>query len=393
MPTFLDNLNSDLGWVKTGAYGDATAAFSNGAMTLTKGASYTTSAYMRSGFFGRNAGIKITTSGGTNGSPEIHLRETDQNNFLVARIDRAAVKFVIGKVVSGTYTEIASLAMANYTTSINYTFWAEVYEDCFRACLINDTANRLLELEQIDSSISAFTGTKHGLGLNGTSTAFDSVMMRTYDTLLNVVSVGDSNVGVNTYGAGSLSGSWTGTTLPTSGTNVMTARRATMGMFSRNRGVAGYSAADILAAKATLIDPYKVTGADNLIVISAGNGDYAYEDLTAAQAWVSRQSLMTSLKASGWRIVNCTIIPFSWSPQASTQTFVDTLNATILANTVADGYTSVDVHAAMGCTVGVNAVDPAELREDDNIHFTIKGRALWAKTVLRSIFNNERTPI
>lgn len=397
MPIFTDTFSSDLGWVKTGnSYVDSTSSITGGVLTLTKGASgYKTSGWTRTGFTGANAVIRVRTSGGTNGSPHIRLRETDQNNFLICQFDRGAGKFAIGEVVSGTYTEIASLSVTNYTASLDYTFGALVFGNCFHATFWNEAAGKLLELEIIDSSISAFTGTVHGLGLGysgaGTTAGFDSVEMRTMSVFDNIVALGNSNV--NTQAQTDLGGgAWSRIYDDDNGWPFI-AQKQRLGseMIVRGRGVSGVVMSTVTSSLSTTLDPYKITGARNIVVLSCGNNNFTNESDTGAACYTEMQTWLAAVKASGWQPAICTNIPFTYTPSAVT--FIDDLNTLIRNNATSDGFTLIDLHSAFGCTAGVDAVNPSTLRGGDGIHFSATGKVLASKTVLKAISRNERNSI
>lgn len=397
MAVYTDTFTSDLGWVKTGSsYVDASASVSGGALTITKGAGgYKTSGYTRSLLVGLNAVIKVRTSGGTNGSPHIRLRETDQDNFLMCQFDRGAAKFAIGKVVAGTYTELASLAVTNYTSALNYTFSALVFGNCFHASFWNEAAGKLLELEIISSDISAFTGTRHGLGHGysgaGTTAAFSSVEMRSLDTMDNVVCLGNSNV--NTQAMTDLGGgAWSRIYDDDNGfPMIMQRQRLGSGMIVRAKGVSGIVMSTVIANLATTLDPYKITGARNIVVLSCGNNNFTNEDDTGAECYAEMQTWLTAVKTSGWEPFICSIIPFDWTP--SSQDFVDELSSYIRTQAPVDGYTCIDIWLAFGCDSGNPDTNPTTLRGADGIHYTASGKDLAASTVLRAIARNDRNTI
>lgn len=400
MPIFLDTFTSDLGWIKTSnSYVDSTSSISGGVLTITKGAGgSTTSAWTRTGFVGSNAVIRVKTSGGTNGSPEIHLRETDQNNFLVCRIDRTAVKFVMGKVVAGVYSEIASLSITNYTSALNYTFSALVFGNCFHATLWNEAAGKLLELEIISSDISAFTGTKHGLGHGysgaGTNSSFDEVEMRTLDTIDNIVCLGNSNVSTQTI-TDLGGGAWSKTYDDDNGYPLLMQRkRLGSGMIARARGVSGVIMDTVISSLSTTLDPYKITGARNIVVLSCGNNNYTTSGDDGATCYADFQTFISTVKTNGWEVAICTIIPFTWesNPQGAVD-FVDELNSQIRAGVSVDGFTLVEIWSAFGCDTGIDGVNPSSLRGADGIHYTTEGKALHSKTTLYSVSRNDRASV
>lgn len=385
MAVFLDDFNSDAGWSKVGSWVDSTYSISNGINTFTAGAGGAdTSAWTRTGFEGLNASITVNITNIAS-TPQIHLRESSNGNYLKVYLDYATASLNIGKVVAGTYTSLGTIA-SGVNNAGTYTFTAKVYGNCLYAAILSAAApyNVSRQLVSIGSDISAFTGTKHGIGLTQNTQKFNWVDMRTLEKLTNVVCVGDSNVGSDNAAY------WP---------NQMMKRRFNEGFISWNQGHPGYSTQDIYDERSTRIDPYFITGqgADNIVSIATGNNDYAVESKTAAQAYAVQQTLMTYCKSLGYRVELATLIPFPYTQGArptSSLVFVDDLNTLIRANPSIDGYTLCEIHTAFGATNGQLGTSPSGLTNSDEIHYsTADGHPLAARTHLYTLARNSRLPI
>ena len=390
MGVFIDHFEKDAGWGKVGSYVDSTYNITGGIDTLTAGAGgVDTSAWCRTGFEGWNASItaNITNIAST---PQIHLRESSQGNYLKVYLDYATGTLNIGKVVGGTYTSLGSIA-CGINNAGTYTFTAKVFGDCLFAAILSAASpfNVYKQLYYIGSDISAFTGIFGGIGLTVNTQKFNWVDMRTLTRLTNVVCVGDSNVGSDNAAY------WP---------NQMLKRRFNEGFISFNEGTGGYSTQDIYDERATRIAPYFIAGADNVVSIATGNNDYAVESKTAAQAYAVQQTLMTYCKSLGYRCELATLIPFPYTQGARPTTslvFVDDLNTLIRAGASVDGFTLCEIHNAFGATdgqLGVNPLDVSDTSKSlvnaDQIHYTTTlGHPLAAKTHLFTLNKNSRTSI
>lgn len=383
MSVYIDDFNSDAGWSKVGSWVDSTYSISNGINTLTVGASGTdTSAWTRTGFEGLNASITVSVTNIAS-TPQIHLREGSSGNYLKVYLDYATASLNIGKVVSGTYTSLGTVA-CGINNAGTYTFTAKVYGNCLYGAILSAAApyNVFKQLIYIGSDVSAFTGKSHGIGLTASTQKYNWIDMRTLDSLTNVVCVGDSNVGGDN---------------PAYWPNQMMKRRFNEGFISVNQGTAGYSTQDIYNERDTRIAPYFVSGADNIVSIATGNNDYAVESKTAAQAYAVQQTLMTYCKSLGYRVELATLIPFPYTQGARPTTslvFVDSLNTLIRANPSVDGFTLCDIHTAFGATNGQLGTSPSGLTNSDAIHYsTATGHLLAAKTHLLTLARNDRKSV
>lgn len=382
MSVYIDDFNSDLGWSKVGSWVDSTYGISGGINTLTAGAGADTSAWCRTGFEGRNASITVNITNIAS-TPQIHLRESSSGNYLKVYLDYATGTINIGKVVSGTYTSLGSIACGINNVG-TYTFTAKVFGNCLYGAILSAASpyNVFKQLIYIGSDVSSFTGTKHGIGLTQNTQKFNWVDMRTLERLTNVVCVGDSNVGADNQSF------WP---------NQMMKRRFNEGFISINKGTAGYSTQDIYDERSTRIDPYVIQGADNIVSIATGNNDYAVESKTAAQAYAVQQTLMTYCKSLGYRIELATLIPFPYTQGArptSSLVFVDDLNTLIRAGASVDGFTLCEIHTAFGATNGQQGTNPSGLTNSDAIHYsTATGHLLAAKTHLLTLARNDRRSV
>ena len=383
MTVYIDDFNSDLGWSKVGSWVDSTYSISGGINTFTAGAGGAdTSAWTRTGFEGLNASITVSITNIAS-TPQIHLRESSSGNYLKVYLDYATSTINIGKVVSGTYTSLGSVA-CGINNAGTYTFTAKVFGNCLYGAILSAAApfNVFKQLIYIGSDVSAFTGKSHGIGLTASTQKYNWIDMRTLDSLTNVVCVGDSNVGGDN---------------PAYWPNQMMKRRFNEGFISVNQGTAGYSTQDIYNERATRIAPYFVSGADNIVSIATGNNDYAVESKTAAQAYAVQQTLMTYCKSLGYRVELATLIPFPYTQGARPTTslvFVDSLNTLIRANPSVDGFTLCDIHTAFGATNGQLGTSPSGLTNSDEIHYsTATGHLLAAKTHLLTLARNDRKSV
>lgn len=382
MAVFLDDFNSDAGWSKVGSWVDSTYSISNGINTLTAGTGADTSAWTRTGFEGWNATITVNITNIAS-TPQIHLRESSSGNYLKVYLDYATSTINIGKVVSGTYTSLGSIA-CGINNAGTYTFTAKVFGNCLYGAILSAAApyNVFKQLIYIGSDVSAFTGTKHGIGITQNTQKYNWIDMRTLTKFTNVVCVGDSNVGPDNVSF------WP---------NQMMKRRFNEGFIAVNQGYSGYSTQDVYDDRATRIDPYVVQGADNIVSIATGNNDYAVESKTAAQAYAVQQTLMTYCKTLGYRVELATLIPFPYTQGARPTTslvFVDDLNTLIRAGASVDGFTLCEIHNAFGATDGQYGVSPSDLVNSDQIHYsTATGHLLAARTHLYTLARNSRLPI
>lgn len=374
MSIFVDDFSTDNGWVKTGAWVDSAYSIANGVMTITAGAGGAgTSAYTRSGFVSRNASIATRAGASVAGYPQIHLRETSATDYLVVYIDPSNGTFNIGKFVAGVYTSFGSSAIASFAAGNTYTFSGIVFENCLHGVCMRADGNVDVELESISADVNGFLGTNHGIGLTSTTQKFDWVEMRTLSSMVNVVAVGDSNVGP---------------THRLMWPEQMTKRRLGDALITRNKGVGGYSTQDVIDNYATFVTPYKVTGARNVMIVGTGNNDFAVEAKTAAQAHAKQRDLILLAQAEGWECQLNTLIPFEYA--GDPLTFVQDLNTLITSGKVTYNYISADIYTAFGATVGSTAVSPTTLRNADGIHYTTAGKNLAAKTILYTLARNDR---
>lgn len=378
MSIFLDDFNSDAGWSKVGVWVDSTYSISGGENTLTAGTNKDTSAWTRTGFEGRNVSITVRAGASVTGTPQIHLREASSGNYLIAYIDPNDGTLNIGKVVAGTYTSLGSVAISSFSSANTYTFTAKVWENLLFASYLRTQSDGDIggQIESISSDVNNFTGTGAGIGVTSGTQKYAWIDFRNLETLTNVVCVGDSNVGPDNRLF------WP---------NQMMKRRFTNGFVSRNKGAGGYSTQDVYDDRATKIDPYIVSKADNVLSIATGNNDFV-DGLSAAATYVKQQTLMTYAKGLGYRIELATLIPFVYA--GDPLAFVTSLNTAIRAGASVDGFTLCEIHNAFGATDGVAGVVPTSLVQADEIHYTTAtGQPLATRTHLHVLKRNDRNPV
>lgn len=381
MSIFIDNLSSDLGWSKTGSWVDSTYSISSGVITLTAGAGgRDTSAWARSDFHGLNASITVKTSGGTSGIPQVHLRESSSGNYLIVYLDPSDASLHIGKVVAGVYTEFDSTA-STITSGGTYTFTAKVFGNClYGGVLANDTTETIFkDLKYISSDVSAFTGTNHGVGVTSGTQKYDTVDMRILESFINIVCVGDSNVGSDNrlY--------WP---------NLLLKRHFKEGFVSENQGAGGWSTQDVLDNLSTRVDPFVISGGncDNILSIATGNNDFAVDHISAATAYSRQLSLIAYAKTLGYRCELATLIPFPYT--GDPLTFVTDLNTLIRAGYITYEYSLCEIHDAFGAVDGQYGVNPANLVNADQIHYsTANGHPLAAGVHSASLVKKYRTSV
>src|SRR3990172_5480686 len=374
MPIFLDDFSADIGWVKTGSWVDSTYNIANGVMTITVGAGGAgTSAYTRSGFISRNAVITVRAGASVAGYPQIHLREASGTDYLVVYIDPSSGTFNIGKVVAGVYTSFGSSAIASFAAGNTYTFSGLVFENCLHGVMMRADGRVDVELESISADVNNFVGMNHGFGLTSTTQNYDWVEMRTLSSLVNVVAVGDSNVGP----ANRLM--WP---------EQVVKRRLGGDIIARNKGVGGYSTQDVIDNYAAFVTPFRVNSARNVMIIGTGNNDFAVEAKTAAQAHAKQRELILLAQAEAWECQLNTLIPFEYA--GDPLTFVQDLNTLITGGKATYNYISADIYTAFGATAGSTAVNPTTLRNADGIHYTTAGKNLAARTILYTLARNDR---
>ena len=374
MSIFVDDFNFDNGWVKTGSWVDSAYSIANGVMTITAGVGGAgTSAYTRSDFISRNAVITVRAGVGVAGYPQIHLREASATDYLVVYINPSDGTFNIGKFVAGVYTSFGSTAINSFNANGTYTFSGMVFENCLHGTMMRGDGSVDVELESISADVNGFIGMNHGIGLTSTTQKYDWVEMRILNSLVNVVAVGDSNVGpVNRL-------KWP---------EQMVKRRIGSDMLVRNKGVGGYSTQDVIDGYASLVTPFRVIGARNVMIVGTGNNDFAVETKTAAQAHAKQRELILLAQAEAWECQLNTLIPFEYA--GDPLTFVQDLNTLITGGKTTYNYISADIYTAFGATNGSTAINPTTLRNADGIHYTNSGHNLAAKTILYTLARNDR---
>lgn len=387
MSVYLDNFNADAGWVKAGSWVDSTYSISGGVMTMTPGAGGAgSSAWKKDGLDGRNASITVRAGAAVNGYPQVHLRETDASNYLVGYIDPTNGTLNIGKVVAGVYTSFASVAITSFSTNSTYTFTVKVWENLLFAAYLRTSSDFDVggQIEEISSDVSNFTGTTHGIGVTTGTQKYDWVDMRILDSFTAVVCVGDSNVGADNRLF------WP---------NQMMKRRFNEGFRAENQGQGGWSTQDILDNLATRVDPFPVQKADNVLSIATGNNDYAVDAISPTTCHTRQGTLMTYAKTLGYRCELATLIPFPYVDRGGYVVidWVTELNTLIRDGASSEGYTLVEIHDAFGATDGQYGVNPSNLVNADQIHYSSTavsgGHTLAARTHLHTIANRARNPV
>lgn len=386
MSVYLDDLNADNGWSKVGSWVDSTQSVSSNVLNLTVGAGgKDTSAWCRTGFAGLNASIVVRTSGGTANIPQLHFRESSSGNYLTVFVDPSDSSLHIGKVVAGVYTEFDVISSL-ITSGGNFTIKGMVFGDMlYGAVLTNDGTETIYkDIKYIGSDVSAFTATAHGLGVTTSTQKYDWVDMRTLDTLMNVVCVGDSNVGPDNRNY------WP---------NLLLKRHFKEGFVSENQGVGGWSTQDIITNYATKVDPFVVTGkgAINILVIATGNNDFAQDAISPSTCHTRQLAVIAHALTIGYnKFFIPTLIPFPYADRGGYTAidFVTQLNTLIRAGDDVEGYTLVEIHDAFGAVDGQYNVSPSNLVNSDQIHYsTANGHPLAAATHSHVIVQNYRDSV
>src|SRR3990167_263714 len=374
MSIFVDDFNFDNGWIKTGSWVDSAYSIANGVLTITAGVGGAgTSAYTRSDFISRNAVITVRAGVGVAGYPQINLREASATDYLVVYINPSDGTFNIGKFVAGVYTSFGSTVINSFNANSTYTFSGMVFENCLHGTMMRGDGSVDVELESISVDVSGFIGMNHGIGLTSTTQKYDWIEMRILNSLVNVVAVGDSNVGP----ANRLM--WP---------EQMVKRRLGSDILVRNKGIGGYSTQDVIDNYTDFVTPFRVIGARNVMIIGTGNNDFAVEAKTAAQAHAKQRELILLAQAEAWQCQLNTLIPFEYAGDPIT--FVQDLNTLITGGKTTYNYISADIYTAFGAVVGSTAVSPTTLRNADGIHYTTAGKSLAAKTILYTLARNDR---
>jgi len=380
MARFYDQFRTDSGWVKAGSYVDSTKSISSNVLTFTFGTTEGKSAWKKDGWGGRNVSIVCRAGASVAGYPQIHLRETDENNYLVSYINPNDGTLNIGHVTSGSYTSLGSVSITSFNSASTYTFCAEVWENCFHAVILRTDGNVDVRVENISSTVENFTGTSGGIGLKTGTQKYAWCIFRTLDYFVSAVAVGDSNVGASHY---------------TMWPEQLLKKKLGQGFVIRNHGTAGYSTAAIYNDRNARIAPYAgVKKAKNLVIIGTGNNDFAVESKTASQTYDVQKTLISYCQGLGFECQLNTLMQFVYTPDA--RQFVEDLNGLILGGRSTYNYTSADIYTAFGCVAGSTDVNPAELRNtaDGGIHYSSPTGRSYASTIIaRTAFNSERRAV
>lgn len=377
MSIYRDNFSSDSGWQAAAGHVDATKDISGGTMTLTAVTDYTTSLWTKTGMSGLDAIVVAKLSGAAD-DPQIHMRETDEDNFLMAYIDSSEGTFVIADRDTGTLTELDSSAITDFSTSTNYTIAAKVFGNAFHAFLLDVNGQVIIQLTEVSSTVSDQTGVLHGVGTAG-DVAYQSVDMRIVDEMTTIICLGDSNTDGNNID------------YKDEFPQVINAQRIFDNCVAKEAGKAGDNIAECEARVATEVTPFYVSGYRNVCILQMGTNDRA-DEFTAAQSWTRYQSCIATVKAAGFEAFVGTGFPNTKTDVDNTQWNED-LNADILADEATYGYTAVDIWLAYGGEIGNG--EPPDISRDwvsqNNPHASEYGHLVFAKTYMETVKNNART--
>ena len=376
MTIYKEQFYVDANWQAAGGWVDSTKIISGGLLTLTAVTDYSTSLWTRTGFSGLDCIVvaKTSTSGG---NPQIHVRETDADNFLTAYIDSSGGNFVIAKRVSGTLTTLSTEAITDFSTANNYTIIVKVFGNALHAILLGPDDKTINHLIEVSSDVSDQTGVLAGVGC-GAVAVYQSVDLRTVKIMTTLVCLGDSNTN--------------GNNIPQADEfpEVMNARRRFDNIVCVNSGKAGDNIAECEARIATEVTPYFVAGHRNACVMQMGTNDRA-DGFTAAQSWVRYQSCIATVKAAGFEAYVNNGFPNTKADAANTQWNED-LNADIMADEATYGYTAIDVWTPFGGTIGSGFPYSVALLwvTANNPHASAEGHLIFAREVLEKVKNNSR---
>lgn len=377
MTLYVDNFGSDLGWAAAGGHVDSTGAIANGALTVTAVGGEAESLWTRTGFVGQDVLVVARTSTSA-GDPQVHVRETDEENYLAVSIDSSGGNFTLRKNAMGL-TTLATAAITDFSTANDYYIVAKVFGNALHGLLFDDQGRELLHLVEISSDISDQTGTLAGVGASGAA-VYSDVVLRSANLFTTVVCLGDSN---------------------TDGNNIAQAdefpqqinkRYMTEPVVCVEAGKAGDNIAECEARVATEVAPYDVAGHRNVCILQMGTNDRA-DGFTAAQSWTRYQSCIATVKAAGFEAFVGTGFPNTKDDAANTQWNED-LNADILADEATYGYTAVDIWTAYGGTLGSGFPPDVDLLwvSTNNPHASEEGHIIFANTYMDAVHRNRRLP-
>lgn len=373
MSYYDETFDADENWQAAGGHVDATKSITGGQLTLTAVTDSTTSLWTRTGFSGSDV-IVIAVTNVSSGDPQVHVRETDENNFLTAYIDSAGGNFVIAKRVSGSTTTLATEAITDFSTANSYTILVKVFGNALHAILLDENEDVLIHHIEVSSDVSDQSGTLAGLGTGGTA-VYDSAKLRTVTEMINVVCLGDSNTDGNNI-ANADEFPW-----------LLNSQNAFFPIVFINSGKAGDNIAECQARIATEVAPYYVAGHRNVSVLQMGTNDRA-DGFTAAQSWARYQEVIRDVKQAGFEAIVGTGFPNTKTDPTKTQWNED-LNADIMSDERIYGYTAVDIWTAYGGVLGSG--EPPDISRDwvsaNNPHASEYGHQVFATTYLKAIIS------
>lgn len=377
MTTYRDFFSSNSDWAEAAGHVDATQAVSGEVMTITAGTDYTTSLWSKGAFKASDC-IVVVTLDGASGDPQVHVRETDEDNFLMAWIDSSEGNFIISKRVSGTLTAFQSQAIPNWDSSKDYTIIVKVFGNALHAILLDESWRMLLHNIEVSSDVSDQTGRLLGVGA-GSVASYSKYTARSVDQMVNVVCLGDSNTDGNNIDAAD-EFPW-----------VMNARRAFDNSVFVNSGKAGDNIAQCEARVATEVTPYYVNGHRNVCIMQMGTNDRA-DGFTAVQSQARYQSCIAAVKSPGFEPFVATGFPNTKGDADNTQWNED-LNDWILANEATYGYTAVPIWEDYGGVEGSGFppdIDRLWVTEN-NPHASEAGHLIFTNSFLRDVKNELRS--
>lgn len=370
----VNNFNSITGWNKSEVTTDSTFSVSSNQGSLTPNTThYETSAWALDNTDGRNVIMEITCVNASN-NPQIHLRESNKDNFIVGFINTATGTLYIGKRVGGALTLVTNTVIPNFSSSNSYKLVMKVFGN-HTLLIISDSTNKILKvLDYTNSAISALTGTRNGLGANGGVTLYEGLELSKINEYTNIVFLGDSN----TAGYPSGSGLGYNTDFDKTFPELLQQEWKDEPVSIISSGIDGNTITALNARLGTDLYPRLVSGATNIAVVLIGTNDMNTD--SAATAWGHLQTLINNIQSNGWLPVVMT-----YPPKDGDVTRNDKLrefNDDIRNNADKLNYVVIDLWNAM---VDPNDDNANEFVHPDGLHFTEMGHLLTFGKVISQI--------
>jgi len=365
---FSEDFSADSGKFIAPYYGEATATIADGEMEVLA-ANFDKSVVSYSKSFSKNSIISVKLVSAA-GSPQVHLREQNDDNFLMVYVSSSTGKFRIAKMVAGTLTTVEEVAITGFSTANEYTLTVKCFETHVVAELYDDAGILLHSINEYGANI-VHTGVVNGLGCgSATAATYDDFYFRNVlDEYTNAVCLGDSNTGGSTNPAANPG---IGLLFP----GVIATASKTQKRTLVNKGVSGDQTTNI-SARITDLTGRKVAGATNIAIVAVGTNDIALGEKTAEETFADLETLWGQVVADGWELWACTV-PVKQGDTAHNDE-VRALNALILASATPDKV--IDIHEITTSESNENQGKTGYFYAD-NIHFTATGHAAIASEIL-----------